>query len=80
MTSIIVHRLKLLLHWFTMQGDSVGWLVAYVTKFWKTYQLHTSEIIRISNFVPSYNSDSQANQLYNFSGNSMYPKQIYKVV
>ena len=27
-------------------------VLLYVTGFWKTYHLHTNEIIRISEFVP----------------------------
>ena len=42
-------------------------ILSNVTGFWKTYHLHTSEIISL----PPYNTTLQANQKYvqNYSGN-----------
>ena len=42
--SVIVYRLYL------KESDETN--IVYVTGFWKTYHLHTSEIIRISDFQP----------------------------
>ena len=49
------------LYWYWLTGNTY-WNITlkdrereresvYVTEFWKTYHLHTSEIIRISNFA-----------------------------
>ena len=46
----------------------------FVIGFWKTYHLHTNEIIRISDFAPLWlKSHSNKIHFYNDSGNEGIP-------
>ena len=55
----------------------------YETEFWKIYHLHTSEIIRIYDFVSLWlRVSGQPNVQYfcNYSGNYRYSKQAISII